>query len=746
MGERGVLKVKILCPRAFSSSCKSQSPLHVSFVIHCSVTTATLASHSSRSAKTVQCFVVCVPRSSSQWWLHVIDAGLFCTDGQGFAPRPSSATVISHLIRSCTTLTSPFAISLHIILTSRHRAWADMLPLSREASSRSLQSLSDANDDAAARRRRLMEGIWFTQRFIITYKWVLIGVVVLFSIRHWYGRLAAFRRQRASKRGYVRTGVLSHATGVSGSSSSSSSSTIGVPPSATPPLKFEGEGERAPLLPFSDAPLSTSATRLHLAARRLQAIGMYQPRPIPLVKKVLPSNSATLIVLLLIALNAFYALYNTVWTAEMAFVFPDRTALLFVANLPWLYLLAAKNQPIKFLTGYSYEGLNLLHRRLGELLCFLAIVHAAGMLIAWYVFFRPGGMTVFQFLALPIILFGLGALACYELLYLTSLGSFREWWYELFLGTHVALQAGALIFVFLHHHGGRVYIGITLAIFLVDRVVFRILLKSRSVHANLTVMEDDNTVLVSADWPVQSKWGGIITSVFGLNVRYGWKSTEHIFLTIPAIARKHVIQAHPFTIASAAPTGDHAWFNLIVRAHDGFTRDLLHHARNHKTAMIRLDGPYGSMHALEMLQDSDVSLIVAGGSGIAVAYPLLWSLLCSDDTDTEAARHRKKVGLIWVIHEASHVDWIGHERLDELKTRSLRLCITPPTSKAGRPDVSALTGTMINDMIMEIDAEAPRVAVVVSGPDGMNRSVRNTCAELVWHGVDAHVAVEKYGW
>jgi len=318
----------------------------------------------------------------------------------------------------------------------------------------------------------------------------------------------------------------------------------------------------------------------------------------------------------------------------------------------------------------------------------------------------------------------------------------------MFLGSHIVLQAAGLVLVFFHHHGGRVCTAIALGIFVIDRLVLRLLMKTRSVRADLMVMEDGDTVLVSADWPVTSRWSKLWTALIGLNTAFGWKPTEHVFLSVPAMAKKHIIQAHPFTIASAAPEGDakHAWFNLIIRAHNGFSRDLVRYAQTHSTAMIRLDGPYGSFHALDMMRDSDVSVIVVGGSGIAVAYPLIWTLLHDAGVDPEAAPSRKRVGLIWVIHEASHISWIGHERLDELKDKGLHLCIPAPTSKGGRPNVATLTQDMIHDLTKEGRVHDPRIGVVVSGPDSMNKAVRNTCSSMAWQGWDVDVAVEKYGW
>lgn len=75
----------------------------------------------------------------------------------------------------------------------------------------------------------------------------------------------------------------------------------------------------------------------------------------------------TLLVLALIALNVFYNLHGMPLSLQYAFALADRCGLLVSANLPLLYLLAAKTQPVKMLTGYSYESLNGFHRRLGEL-------------------------------------------------------------------------------------------------------------------------------------------------------------------------------------------------------------------------------------------------------------------------------------------------------------------------------------------------------------------------------------------
>ena len=434
----------------------------------------------------------------------------------------------------------------------------------------------------------------FSRWFVLTYQAGLVGVVLLFTARHWHRKHYLCRRISSDKR------------------------------QSTEDL---GENQIASKSPDErTALLSSSRTVSLYSLRRIKTVvrsaGLYQPKPLPIVCKALPSNATTLLVLLLLGLNTFYLVYNSTSPFRLAVIgVSDRAALLFIANLPWLYFLAAKNQPIKLLIGTSYEHLNILHRRLGELLCLLAVLHAAGVVCAWYWFIRPSGIDVAHFLMYRIIGLGAAAFVVYATLYLTSLASFREWNYELFLGSHVFMQLAALVLVFFHARGARIYVAIALAVFLVDRIIFRWCLKGRSIRADLTVLEDGETVLVSADWSILSRWSTIWTSILGLDVKYGWKAGEHVFLTVPALGGNHTLQCHPFTIASAAPENDqqHAWFNLIVRAQDGFTQDLLKHARNHFTTTVRIDGPYGSMHALEILRASETAIVVAAGSGIAVA-------------------------------------------------------------------------------------------------------------------------------
>lgn len=610
---------------------------------------------------------------------------------------------------------------------------------------------------------KIVEGLIFTKKLVLTYHAVILCVIVIFALIHWYGKFRGARKSREKARkakadlehsgspnkipgengkGITKDGFLVKQTERDGSSSSGSSTMDG---NSTPLLKDDLDDDNIPLLQ-KPSPSKSKGGLLSLLHSKL----IYQPPPIPILNEALPSNGTSLVLLCFIGLNLFYLFYKCPLHISMLFVFADRAGMLFVANLPLLYLLGAKNQPIKFLTGYSYESLNIVHRRLGVVLCLYALLHTVGMFGVWYIVLRPAHLNLWWFLTRKIVLLGLPAFIFYEVLYLTSLASFRQRWYELFLVTHVVLQAGALILLWFHHPQARVYVGTALAIFLIDRLVFRLALKTRSLRASLTLLEDGSSVKVSAAWPIRPR--NSLRRLFGLtqNYKFGWKPTEHVFLTVPSLSRKHVIQAHPFTIASAAPSSDDekAELDLVIRAQDGFSKDLVEFARHTASATVRLDGPYGSQQALDTLRNSDVAVVVAGGSGVAVAYPLVCALLegaPSSAADAENGQRTlfasRKICFVWIVHHRSHLSWLGDEKIDGLKKAGVHVLLTPPTAEAGRPDVANVIEAWVHS-----HAAAESIGVVCSGPDGMNRAVRNACAGMVAKGRKVSVEIEKFGW
>ncbi|KAK4199818.1 putative ferric reductase transmembrane component [Triangularia verruculosa] len=609
--------------------------------------------------------------------------------------------------------------------------------------------------------RQLIDAIYEGRAITASYNVFIVGIIAVFAVLHWREqkrdeqKWAAIQQQDASKR--LTSGSQLAESGASTPSSSSSSTVVQTAHIITPKDKVDVDLERLPLL--ADSRPSNSCPSKFIT-NRLKSWLLYQPPPIPFIDRVLPSNGTSLFILSWLALNIFIQFYRLPLKWSFFFIFADRAGFLFIVNLPLLYLLSAKNQPLCRLTGYSYEALNIFHRRVGEWMCFVAVVHFISMLLYQFVIAEDwllASQSPKEYFTHPLILFGIGSFVSYELLFFTSLGSFRQRWYELFLASHIILQVAALGFLWGHFYTSRPYVVIALAIFLIDRLVWRMGVKRVAMEMDLKKL-DGETYLVSGDWDVLPGAKGILA---------GWEPTDHVFLTVPALGGSHKLQAHPFTIASAAPgkgVGEdgktkHAWCSLLIRVqfgNFGFTRQLLEYAGTSDRVEVEIDGPYGSPHASSMLRASKNVILVAGGSGIAVTLPLVWALLHEsasqanseedDDEDKRLLSSRKrsgrsgrKVHMLWVTHSWWHQEWIPKEQLDELVALGLDLVVPKSTMEAGRPDVHGI----VDQWIRDADGDT---SVLVSGPDGLNRVVRNVAAGAVRQGRDVRVAVEKFGW
>lgn len=631
--------------------------------------------------------------------------------------------------------------------------------------STSKEALSvETNDERPTREhnpatRRLFEGLLYSWYFIVPdFLITIFMLVLLFTFLFWRSRLRSWKRQRRRRTTQslqndfhrrLEAPLDGQDTSWKNDGSSealSSDSTLqGVSLSPETSSPNPAGGERSQLL-IKPRNSNNTSWKQHWSYR-IRAYLVYQPKPIPFFNKTLPSNHTTIAVLALIGIELFYTCYSIPFSTPTLFIFADRTSIMFAINLPLLYLLAAKNQPLKLLTGYSYESLNIFHRRLGEFMCLLAFLHSAGMFGVWYTLLRPTGTTLVEYLLSKIILLGLGTFVAYELLYLTSLGSFRQKRYEIFLAAHVFLQVAALVLLWFHHHRSRIPVGIALGIFIIDRLVYRTLLKPTTVTASLEV-KDQCTVIICARIPrsqKQRKWRTLVCS----DIKSGWNSTEHVFLTVPSLSQKHITQAHPFTIASKAPDFRDSESNLqlIVRARNGFTSDLLKFSQSHDETEIRIDGPYGSQSAVETLQNCDIPIIIAGGSGIAVTWPLIWSILSPDspkDIESSALTGLlTRILFIWVVRETSHLTWLHPGSLDELRSQGVDVVIPEPTAHYGHPDIAEI----IAPWIAKHDSEnARKISIVCSGPDGLNRAVTNLCSSLLHQGRNVNVEIEKFGW
>lgn len=617
----------------------------------------------------------------------------------------------------------------------------------------------------------IIESILFTRRFLPQYLLVLLGATLILST------CKCLIGRRNGKRAGGNCGL--YAPTLSTASSSSSSTLCGA---ESPSLKSHDVSENTPLLSESQPEDHASVPGPYIMWNYVRCFLLRQPKPIPSLtapRNTLPANETSLVILLFLALNLFYLFYRMPLKKEYIFPFADRAGLLFAVNLPVLYILAAKNNHLLgWITGWSYEGLNIFHRRLGEWLTIVAIVHVVGMVIGFYQLLAPFGYTLGWYSTRMIIIFGIIAFYAYLVIYFTSVGRFRQRFYELFLALHIVFQVIGLATLFLHHYQTQPYVGAAVVIWVLDRGVSRIACKSQSFVVTLEVAADEETVLVYCDVPIhRSKfpWAGI---------KSGWHAGQHVFLTVPSMGFKHRFQTHPFTIASPAPPQhltNGSWpLQLTIRAQHGFSRELLQYAKHHQHTKALVEGPYSSDEVLKCLKRSDRVCLIAGGSGIAVTYPLAWQWAVASESYENIIHDRAryvdgrkmlkpnvvKSGALldtpdfanfWIRQEACHESWVtmlpGIENESQSGSEAqsgidliTRRFDTRSAVCGERPDIKTELDMWVRgDLKQKIDVQR-RICVVVSGPDGLVGDVRNTIAVLVREGWNIEVHVEKFGW
>jgi predicted ferric reductase len=283
-----------------------------------------------------------------------------------------------------------------------------------------------------------------------------------------------------------------------------------------------------------------------------------------------------------------------------------------------IVFLALKNTPLAFLTAYSYERLNILHQAAGYCTVFSGLLHAVVSLA-----------TLSQANALKIMLLRpqvMGIVAGFTLLIiLTTALTLRKRYYEVFYGVHVIMFMLIMISLGLH----RPYLGLkavyvfifTACIWALDRL-YRIV--------KISSLALGNTATIN---PLPH--GGVRVVVR----RTPWRavSGSHVFLWVPKI---RAVETHPFTIVSTNP------LELVISAHDGFTKDLLSFASENPGAVLRAscDGPYGT---LPNFSKFDHVVLVAGGSGASFTFGTALSLIRKMDKLTK----KPVIHFIWIIRE-----------------------------------------------------------------------------------------------
>ncbi|KAJ8293178.1 Ferric/cupric reductase transmembrane component 7 [Rhodotorula toruloides] len=366
---------------------------------------------------------------------------------------------------------------------------------------------------------------------------------------------------------------------------------------------------------------------------------------------------------------------------------PNRFGFLAVACLPPLFILSAKNGPVKWLLGRGWTAVNFLHRWIGRMIVLLVLLH----FYFWTIQYSGADRT--EFLAGEKQRRGIAALAFLLLITVSSLPPMRRFSYPIFFTLHYVGLIGFL--VFLNKHTVYAYpwaSWVVAAIYVAD-------LAGRMASMRIRFVE------------VEPLDGGMVKlSMPGL--RGGWRGGQHLSIRLffvppalrhgPTVGRlsriwqdtTHAIrsavrpfEAHPFSISTAPP---HLAANSLAAASTDrgielyarscgkrtWTDDLFRFAVSSRSTSADptrrspvylpclIEGPYGGLPTYSspaLLEDTESVLLVAGGSGMSFVLGVLDELVGR----RLQAKKGGRVDVVWVVRQRAHLAWFA-ERLSEV--------------------------------------------------------------------------------
>ncbi|EPS38490.1 hypothetical protein H072_7759 [Dactylellina haptotyla CBS 200.50] len=324
----------------------------------------------------------------------------------------------------------------------------------------------------------------------------------------------------------------------------------------------------------------------------------------------LPTRAHTVIVFFYILMNFWVCAFSSKPTLQLIQL-ARKAGWFSIVNGTLLIFLAMKNTPLSYLTGFSYEKLNVFHRWVA----ITALVEGAVHTIAVAVGLSRLIPSQVGFLLVPANVWGIITLALWMII-LASFYLLKVIRYEVFYISHLVLFPLTFIACILHNHHSYGPIGAAFIIYFLDRLIRynRVFWHNRyanKLKAKVSLTADGMTI-------VKVPRGNLM-----------WRPGTHAFLCMPGI---RYFESHPFSICSVGDDidteGGKKTVDFIIKPEDGFTRELWESRKlgegKTDTRELRaiVDGPYG---ALPNFNEFENLLLYASGSGITFILPIALS-------------------------------------------------------------------------------------------------------------------------
>ncbi|KAH9944663.1 iron reductase [Amylocystis lapponica] len=486
------------------------------------------------------------------------------------------------------------------------------------------------------------------REFVYDIDLVLLGVLALFFLFALPGAIARFSQLSEWTEGMffrrVTTRTQNHLTRSASSSSSSSGNRLRrfdspIPITLSPSNETYNEKGAAASNESLD-PFSGGVTRQR-STKRLPVQPQNPPTHMPAWSSLLPSVHKVLGYsvrpgysvgkALLLLIYSGIMLYAGLYKSD-PFTDPVRAGFVYGSQVPFVIVLATKNNAIGWLVGCGYEKLNFLHRLVGRFAILAVNVHG----IAYMFVFTSEG-SFWKPLAKPDMMWGFIGLIAADILFLLSTSIVRQVCYPLFYVSHV-LMAGLFLGAFcLHMPWAIPYVVIAGAFYAFDRVLR--LVRSRYTTAHLRTLPELGMTRIEVP-----------------AVNAGWRAGQHVRIKVLSAGMGWLgwAETHPFTIASVSKGASDEGLVLMCKKAGDWTGKLFELAKradygeaNGLGPRVRviIDGPYGGPgHSI--ISSFSGAMFVAGGSGITYALGAVRELM---QRASEGRTRVKVIELVWSI-------------------------------------------------------------------------------------------------
>ncbi|KAK5175432.1 ferric-chelate reductase Frp1 [Saxophila tyrrhenica] len=322
-----------------------------------------------------------------------------------------------------------------------------------------------------------------------------------------------------------------------------------------------------------------------------------------------------------------------------------RAAWVSVAQIPFIYLLSCKFNPITLLTGISYERFNWLHRWAARTVFLTVAVH-------WSFFYTEWSLANYvklEFEMMPMVKYGFGAWSVIGWMILSGFGFVRHLSYEVFVAQHICAAATLLWLLYVHVPAYARY-NLYMAMGFIgfdwgSRIVWTLL---RNTH----LLDHGCKGALGYAASLEALPGDMVRITIE-NAGFKWGAGQHVYIAIP---RLRPFGLHPFTIATACQRGNGELtspLTMVVKAHSGYSR-ALHRAalrEGDRTYRTFLTGPWGSPPDL---YPYDSVVLIACSSGASFTTPLVQELV-------RRPACVRNVVLHWIVRSEEHFSWYKSE-------------------------------------------------------------------------------------